>query len=69
MAQPLTVALPPNLHLAGNYTISVGALDPSTGGINTDVAVSNVTLHVQLESGEESQLEVGPFMLVPGPSG
>ena len=69
MAQPLAVALPPGLELSGGYTISVAAIDPTTGAVDTSVSVSNVTIEVQLTSGSEADLESGPFMLVTGPRG
>lgn len=69
MAQPLTVALPPGLSLGGGCTITVTALDPTTGDVVTDVDISNVTIEVDLTAGSEAELETGPFMLVPGPRG
>jgi hypothetical protein len=69
MAQPLTVALPPGLVLGGGCTISVAAIDASSGSIVTGVNVSNVTIEVDLLSGSAADLESGPFMLVPGPRG
>ena len=69
MAQPLSVALPPNLVLADGAIISVQALNPTTGALVTGVDVQNVTIEVDLLSGEPAALEQGPFLLVPGPRG
>lgn len=69
MAQPLIVALPPGLELWGGCTVSVAALDPSTGAPVAGVNVANVTLEVEVTEGSEADLEVGPFMLTPGPRG
>jgi hypothetical protein len=57
MAQPLTVALPPNLDLGAGYIIRVTALDAATGADVAGVNVSNITFevddlgHVDLGSG------------------
>jgi hypothetical protein len=69
VAQPLIVALPPGLSLRGGCTITVAAIDPSTGNVVTGVNVSNVTIEVDQTMGSEGDLESGPFMLVPGPRG
>ena len=69
MAQPLTVALPPNLSLKGGYLVRVTALDPATGNVVTFANVANVTLQVEVTSGDALTLEQGPFLLVPGPRG
>jgi len=67
MAQPLTVALPPNLDLWGSCVIRVTALNPTDGSEVTGVQVSNITLEVYQRAG--GSLEYGPFVLVTGPSG
>lgn len=67
MAQPLTVALPPGLDLGGGCIVSVQAVDPASGNIVTGVNVSNVTMAVDLVSGNAADLQVGPFLLKPGP--
>jgi hypothetical protein len=69
VAQPLIVALPPGLSLGGGCTITVTALDPSTGNVVAGVNVSNVTIEVDQTMGSEGDLESGAFMLVPGPRG
>lgn len=68
MSQPLQVALAPNLYLWGNCVLRVAALDPTTGADVSGVNVSNVTIEVELTSGDASAFGgSGPFMLVPGP--
>jgi hypothetical protein len=46
MAQPLTVALPPELELWGGCTIRVTALDPTTGATMSGVLVENIVIDV-----------------------
>ena len=67
MAQPLTVALPPNLDLWGGCKLRVTALDPATGAVVGGVDVSSVTLEV--DNTGSGDLDFGPFMLVTGPGG
>jgi hypothetical protein len=68
MAQPLSVALPPDLYLSEGYTISVAAIDPATGNVVTQVNVQNVTMQVQpLGATTLESLAVGEWKLVPGP--
>jgi hypothetical protein len=67
VAQPLIVALPPNLDLWSGCIVRVAALDPTTGDVVTGVDISNVTLEVDNLAGTD--LESGPFMLVTGPQG
>jgi hypothetical protein len=67
VAQPLTVALPPNLELWGGCIVRVTALDPATGLAVNGVNVSDVTIEVDQTAG--GSLEFGPFMLVTGPHG
>jgi hypothetical protein len=42
------VALPPNLILKGGYTISVQAIDPSTGNFVSGLQVQDFALEVDL---------------------
>lgn len=68
MAQPLTVALPPNIVLWDGCQIRVTAIDPTTGATVSGVTVSAVSLEVeQLAGGDLVDASSGPFMLVPGP--
>lgn len=68
MAQKLTASMPAGLDLAEMYTIRFAALDPVTGAAVGGVTVSNVQIHCE-NTGDisDDQLQVGPFMLVPGP--
>jgi hypothetical protein len=63
MAQPLIVSLPPGLVLSGGYTISVDALDPSTGATVAGVKVSHVTLEVDLLSQGQAE-SIGAVLLL-----
>lgn len=68
MAQKLTAALPPELDLDDLYTIRVAAIDPATGDDVAGVVVSNVQIvATNIGAAADASLEVGPFMLVPGP--
>ena len=68
MAAPLTTGLPLQHHLDGGWKISFTALDPATGAEVTSVQVSNATMLVELLTDVTPDvLQVGPFMLVPGP--
>ncbi len=68
MAAPLKAGIPPDLDLTSAYVIEFAAIDPTTGAANTSVVVSAATLLVdQVSPGTASDLQVGPFMLVPGP--
>lgn len=52
----VNIAMPPGLHLTGGYIIEVAALNPVTGSYVSGVDISNVTMQVDLLSGEPSQL-------------
>jgi hypothetical protein len=65
VAQPLSIALPPDLRLGGDYTISVDALDPTTGASVAGVTVSNVTIQVELLELVSGALP--PVLLLPAP--
>jgi hypothetical protein len=64
---PWNVALPPGLILKGGYTISVQAIDPTTGNFVGGLQVRDFALEVASEN--PSELAYGPFMLVTGPGG
>src|SRR5205807_2359744 len=51
VAQPLTVALPPDLRLWGGCTFSITALDPTTGADVTGVTISDVHIEVEQTAG------------------
>lgn len=68
MPQPLIAGLPPGLDLPAGYVVRVTALDPSSGAAVTGVTVSNFALYVRNLVGTDStDLQSGPFLLVPGP--
>ena len=68
MAKPLSIALPPDHLLAGEYTVRVTAISPTTGAVVSGVNVQNVTMQVEDVGGlGAAALQSGPFMLVPGP--
>jgi hypothetical protein len=60
--------MPDTLELGGGYTIRLAALDPTTGNAVTGVTVSQLVIALAaLGDTVIGSLEVGPFMLVPGP--
>jgi len=67
VAQPLTVALPPNLDLWPGCIIRVTAVDPTTGAGVAGVNVAKIS--IEGVSDNPSALDYGPFMLVTGPGG
>lgn len=68
MAKPLSIALPPDHILTGDYIVRVTAIDPNTGAVVSGVDVSNVTIQVEDIAGlGGAALESGPFLLVSGP--
>lgn len=60
--------MPQDLDIGAGYTLRVTALDPTTGNPVTGVTVSNLIFTADQISGTPDQLQVGPFMLVPGPN-
>lgn len=68
MPAPVTATMPPALELGAGYTLRVNAVDPSTGAQVTGVTLTSVTLTVSnIGGGAATDLEFGPFRLVPGP--
>lgn len=60
--------MPPDLVLADGWTLRVTALDATTGAPVPGVTVSNLAIEAELGAGTSpTDLETGPFMLVPGP--
>lgn len=60
--------MPPDLELVGSYTVRLVAIDPTTGAVVTGVTISDLVMMVNtLGATQPGDLEVGPFMLVPGP--
>lgn len=68
MSKKLTASMPEGMDLDGSYTLQWAALDPSTGADVAGVVVSQAAMLVtQVSPGTAEDLQVGPFMLVPGP--
>ena len=63
----LIAGLPPDLELAGGWTIRLTAIDPTAGTVVSGVVVSEVSVLSADLSGGLVDATVGPFMLVPGP--
>lgn len=67
MAEKIDVSMPQDLDLTGGWTVRVTAVD-SSGATVSGVNVSNMAIIADAPLGADtSGLEVGPFMLVPGP--
>ena len=67
MAAPFTAPMPPDLELFGGYTLRLTALDPGDGSTVAGVTVADLVIAVAL-TGDTTpgQLDIGPYMLVPG---
>lgn len=69
MAQKLTAGLPQDLDLAEAYTIRFAAIDPTTGAAVAGVTVTNAQIVADnIGATPPDELEVGPWLLVPGPN-
>lgn len=64
----VNAGLPEDLDIGGGYTLRVTALDPATGNPVPGVTVSNLVFTAEQVAGTPEDLQVGPFMLVPGPN-
>lgn len=64
----INAGLPDDLDIGSGYTLRVTALDENTGNSVSGVNIDTVVLTVDQISGTPEGLEVGPFMLVPGPN-
>lgn len=68
MAAPVKTGFPDGVDLDTGYTIRFTALDPTSGAVVAGVTVSSATILAQSVGGGALEgLQVGPFMLVPGP--
>ncbi len=67
MAQPLTVAFPPDLTLTDGWLVTITAVDATTGALVTGVSIKEALIQVEVLEGSVGGLASGPFMLVPGP--
>lgn len=67
MAQPFLEPLPPDLHLGAGCVVRFTAIDPTTGATVAGVQVTDaMVVLTNLTGGPASDLEFGPFQLVPG---
>lgn len=64
----INAGLPEDLDIGSGYTLRVSALDPTNGNPVSGVTVSNLIFTAEQVSGTPEGLQVGPFMLVPGPN-
>lgn len=59
----------PPLHLPEGSKIVLEALDPSTGAAVAGVKVSQISVFgLPLEGADGGEVQVGPYVLVPGPT-
>lgn len=69
MAAPVIAPMPADLDLPDGYVVEWAAVDPSTGNDVAGVVVSSVSLFgTMLGTGAGGSIDLGPFMLVPGPA-
>ena len=67
MAKPQQSPLPQELQIGPAWRVVLGAINPATGAPVTGVVVSNANLTCTNEAtGATVELNVGPYMLVPG---
>jgi hypothetical protein len=65
---PVKTGLPENLIVGDGFTIRFTAVDPTTGALVAGVKVSAVNVGCEIvDAGVGGGLQLGPFMLVPGP--
>lgn len=68
MGAPVDAGLPPQLDIGQGYTLRFIALDPTAGTEVTTVSISAANFTAEpLGQTTAEDLQVGPFMLVPGP--
>lgn len=68
MAQKIDVGLPQDLDLGAGWSIRCTTVD-SSGALVAGVNVSNMAIVADSPTSSTGQeLQVGPFMLVPGPN-
>ena len=69
MSQPVIAPMPADLDLPDGYIVEWSAVDPTTGADVAGVVVSNVSIFgTMLGSGAGGGIDLGPFMLLPGPA-
>jgi len=62
MAQPLTVAFPPNLLITDGWVVTIAAVDPATGANVSGVRITEALLQVENLSGTD--LSSGAFKML-----
>ncbi len=62
MAQPLTVAFPPNLILTDGWLVTITAVDAVTGALVTGVTISEALIQVEVIEG--GNLSSGAFKMI-----
>lgn len=68
MAVPLDAPMPAKLDLGPGFTLRVTALSTADGSVVSGVSVSQFSVLLDPSAGVNlGVLEVGPYMLVPGP--
>lgn len=68
MAQKLTAQIVEDVILGGGFTVRFAAVSPTDGSAVSGVTVSNVEVTGAPQAGGGAEtLQLGPFMLVPGP--
>jgi hypothetical protein len=68
VAQPLSVAFPPNLVLTDGWVVKIAAVDPATGAAVSGVTITEALMQVEVIGGAGGDtLASGQWALVPGP--
>jgi hypothetical protein len=62
MAQPLTVAFPPNLVMTDGWQVTIAAIDPATGADVTGVTITEALIQVDNIAG--TALGSGAFKML-----
>lgn len=69
MAKPQQAPFPQEIVIGPNWTVEFDAIDPVTGASVAGVLVSDVNMTAtNAKTGKLEKLDVGPYMLVPGPN-
>ena len=68
MAQTLSAPMPRDFDLDGGYVLRITAVDPTSGAAVSGVKVSSIVIMALNAAGAApADLEVGEWVLVPGP--
>ena len=66
MAEKLVGPLAPELQIGDGYVLRFAAVDPTDGSAVSGVTVSAVNVAAE-DLSDGAGVEIGPYMLVPGP--